>query len=328
MSRRLPFLNGIRAFEAAARTGGFAAAGAELHLSPAAVSRLVKLLEARIGGALFERRPNRLALTDAGRAYRDGLTPILDDLARLTERVAAQAAGRRVLTIGVGPTFAIRWLIPRLADLRRQAPGLEVRITTGGAAAPFSEGWTCGIALGDGDWPGLAALPLFEADLLPVAAPALAPRLRRPADLGREALLRVAHAPEDWPRWLAAAGVAGVAAEGPVFDYYGHALQAAADGLGVAMGIRPYVDDDLAAGRLVAPFAMAVPKGRRWYLVHGPHRVEEPGFRLFRDWILARAGEGTPPPPQPSPAHGGGSGTTPPRPVPPRQVGRRPSARA
>ena len=313
MSRRLPFLNGIRAFEAAARTGGFAAAGAELHLSPAAVSRLVKLLEARIGGPLFERRPNRLALTEAGAAYRDGLTPILDDLARLTERVAAQAAGRRVLTIGVGPTFAIRWLIPRLADLRRQAPGLEVRITTGGAAAPFSEGWTCGIALGEGAWPGLTAMPLFEADLLPVAAPALAARLRRPGNLGRETLLRVAHAPEDWPRWLAAAGVARVDAEGPVFDYYGQALQAAADGLGVAMGIRPYVDDDLAAGRLVAPFALAVPKGRRWYLVHAPHRAEEPGFVVFRDWILAQAG---------------GPAPTPPRPAASRRAGWRPSARA
>lgn len=321
MNRRLPFLNGIRAFEAAARRGGFAAAGEELHLSPAAVSRLVRLLEDRIGGALFERRANRLALTEAGRSYRDGLTPILDDLARLTERVAEQAAGRRVLTLGVGPTFAIRWLIPRLADLARQAPELEVRITTGGAAAPFSDGWTCGIALGDGSaWPGLEAVPLFAADLLPVCTPAIAARLRRagggPAALARESLLRVAHAPEDWPRWLAAAGVAGVAAAtGPVFAYYGQALQAAADGLGVAMGIRPYVDDDLAAGRLVAPFGPAVPKGLGWSLIHRAARAEEPGFRAFRDWILAQAAAGAapipPPPPAPSP-----------------RAARRPSARA
>jgi len=293
MPRRRPFLNGIRAFESAARLGGFAAAGQELHLSPAAVSRLVRLLEARLGGPLFERHANRLALTEAGLAYRDGLTPILDDLARLTGRVAEQAQGRRVLTIGVGPTFAIRWLIPRLADLRREAPALEVRVTTGGAAAPFSPGWTCGIALGEGAWPGLVAEPLFEADLLPVCAPALAARLRRPSALARESLLRVAHAPEDWPRWLDAAGATGVAAEGPLFDYYGQAQQAAADGLGVAMGIRPYVDDDLAAGRLVAPFALAVPKGRRWYLVHRPERAAEPGFRAFRAWLLRAAA--TPP---------------------------------
>ena len=303
MSRRLPFLNGIRAFEAAARRGGFAAAGEELHLSPAAVSRLVKLLEARIGGALFERHANRLALTEAGLAYRDGLTPILDDLARLTDRIAEQARGVRVLTIGVGPTFAIRWLIPRLVDLRRQAPGLEVRITTGGAAAPFSEGWTCGIVLGEGTWPGLEALPLFAADLLPVCTPMIASRLGDPGALARETLLRVAHAPEDWPLWLAAAGAPGIAASGPVFDYYGHALQAAADGVGVAMGISPYVDDDLAAGRLVAPFTRRVPKGRRWYLVHRAARAEDPGFRIFREWLLAQGeATATPPPPAPSPS--------------------------
>jgi LysR family transcriptional regulator, glycine cleavage system transcriptional activator len=291
--RRLPTLNGVRAFEAAARLGGFAAAASELRLSPAAVSRLVRLLEDRLGGTLFERRANRLALTEAGRAYRDGLTPILDDLARLTERVAEEAAGRRVLTIGVGPTFAIRWLIPRLKDLRRRAPALEVRVTTGGAAVPFSEGWTCGIALGDGaGWPGLAATALFDADLLPVASPAIAARLAEgpAAALARESLLRVAHAPEDWPRWLAAAGLPGVVAGGPVFDYYGQALQAAADGLGVAMGIRPYVDDDLAAGRLVAPFARSVPKGLGWYLIRRPARDSEPGFRAFRDWLLGQAG--------------------------------------
>lgn len=301
---RLPFLNGIRAFEAAARTGGFAAAGRELNLSPAAVSRLVQLLEGRIGGPLFRRRPNRLVLTEAGLAYRDGLTPILDALARLTERVAADAAGRRVLTIGVGPTFAIRWLIPRLADLHRRAPEIEVRITTGGAASPYSPGWSCGIALGDGTrWPGLAAVPLFAADLLPVAAPAIATRLGGgPAALARESLLRVAHAPQDWPRWLSAAGLPGLQAGGPVFDYYGQALQAAADGLGVAMGIRPYVDDDLAAGRLVAPFALPVPKGVGWSLIHDPARGADAAFQVFRDWLLGQAAAAPTPPLPPAPA--------------------------
>jgi LysR family glycine cleavage system transcriptional activator len=284
-----PFLNGIRAFEAAARSGGFTAAAAELHVTPAAVSRLVKLLEARIGVALFTRQANRLTLTEAGRRYRDGLVPLLDALSRLTAEVAARG-GRSVLTVGVGPTFAIRWLIPRLADWQRRQPGIEVHITTGGAAAPFAEGWTCGIRLGDGAWPGLLATPLFAADLLPVCRPALAARLADPASLAGECLLRVAHAAEDWPRWLAAAGAGAVRADGPVFDFYGQALQAAADGVGIAMGIRPYVDDDLAAGRLVAPFALPVPKGRRWWLVHRPARGGEPGFRAFRDWLLAEAG--------------------------------------
>jgi LysR family glycine cleavage system transcriptional activator len=154
--RRLLFLNGIRAFEATARSGSFAGAGAELNVSAAAVSRMVHLLEQRLGVALFERKANRLAMTAAGRAYQSGLTPIFDALASLTAQVTAPT-GARVLTIGVGPTFAMRWMIPRLSDFRRQEPDIEVRITTGGAAAPFGDDWSCGIKLGDGAWPGLVA---------------------------------------------------------------------------------------------------------------------------------------------------------------------------
>jgi LysR family glycine cleavage system transcriptional activator len=286
--RRLLFLNGIRAFEAAARSGSFSGAGAELNVSAAAVSRMVHLLEQRLGVALFERKANRLAMTAAGRAYQSGLTPIFDALAGLTARVTAPSAVR-VLTIGVGPTFAMKWLIPRLADFRKHAPDIDVRITTGGAAAPFGDDWSCGITLGGGEWPGLVAEPLFAADLLPVCAPRLATQLKHPADLRGPSLLRVAHSPDDWPSWLKAAGVARVAARGPELQYYGQALQAAVDGLGVAMGIRPYIDDDLAAGRLVAPFVLSVPKGMRWYLVYRGFQTEQRDFAAFRRWIIRAA---------------------------------------
>jgi LysR family glycine cleavage system transcriptional activator len=286
--RRLLFLNGIKAFEAAARSGSFAGAGAELNVSAAAVSRMVHLLEQRLGVELFERKANRLAMTAAGRAYQSGLTPIFDALASLTAQVTAPSS-QRVLTLGVGPTFAMRWLIPRLADFQKEAPDIEVRITTGGAAAPFGDDWSCGIKLGDGDWPDLVAEPLFSADLLPVCAPRLAAQLKRPSDLRGPNLLRVAHAAEDWPLWLKAAGVARVSARGPEFEFYGQAQQAAADGLGVAMGIRPYIDDDLAAGRLIAPFALSVPKGMRWYLVYRSFRTEQRDFAAFRRWIIRAA---------------------------------------
>jgi len=191
-----------------------------------------------------------------------------------------------VLTIGVGPTFAMRWLIPRLADFRKHEPDIDVRITTGGAAAPFVDDWSCGIKLGDGEWPGLVAEPLFAADLLPVCAPRLATPLKRASDLRGPTLLRVAHASDDWPLWLKAAGVARVTARGQEFQFYGQALQAAVDGLGVAMGIRPYIDDDLAAGRLVAPFALTVPKGMRWYLVYRSFQTGRRDFAAFRRWII------------------------------------------
>jgi LysR family glycine cleavage system transcriptional activator len=286
--RRLLFLNGIRAFEAAARSGSFAGAGAELNVSAAAISRMVHLLEQRLGVELFERKANRLAMTAAGRAYQSGLTPIFDALASLTAQVTA-ATSPRVLTIGVGPTFAMRWLIPRLADFHQHEPDIDVRITTGGAAAPFAGDWSCGIKLGDGEWPGLVAEPLFAADLQPVCAPRLAAPLKRPGDLKGPGLLRVAHSPDDWPSWLKAAGVARVTARGPEFQFYGQALQASADGLGIAMGIRPYIDDDLAAGRLVAPFALSVPKGMRWYLVYRGFRTEQRDFAAFRRWIIRAA---------------------------------------
>jgi LysR family glycine cleavage system transcriptional activator len=288
--RRLLFLNGIKAFEAAARSGSFAAAGSELNVSAAAVSRMVHLLEERLGVALFERKANRLALTPAGRAYQSGLTPIFDALASLTAQVTAPS-NIRVLTIGVGQTFAMRWLIPRLADFRKAEPDIDVRITTGGAAVPFGDDWSCGIRLGHGDWPELEAEPLFTGDLVPVCTPRLAASLKRPADLKGPALLRVAHAAEDWPLWLKAAGVTRITARGPEFGYYGQALQAALDGLGIAMGIRPYIDDDLAAGRLVTPFALTVPKGMRWYLVYRGFQREQRDFVAFRRWIIRAATE-------------------------------------
>jgi LysR family glycine cleavage system transcriptional activator len=251
---------------------------------------MVHLLEQRLGVALFERKANRLAMTAAGRAYQSGLTPIFDALASLTAQVTAPTSVR-VLTIGVGPTFAMKRLIPRLADFRKEEPDIDVRITTGGAAAPFGDDWSCGITLGDGAWPELVAEPLFAADLLPVCAPKLAAQLKRPGDLRGPSLLRVAHSPDDWPLWLKAAGVARVSARGPEFQFYGQALQAAVDGLGIAMGIRPYIDDDLAAGRLVAPFALSVPKGMRWYLVYRGFSTGQRDFAAFRRWIIRAAAE-------------------------------------
>lgn len=283
--RRLPSLNGLRAFEAAARHGSFTAASDELHVTQAAVSRMVRLLEERLGFALFERRPNGLALTPQGKALQPAITAAFDAIAGITEQVAAMR-NVPVLTLGVGPSFAVRWLIPRLASFHSAHPEIEVRIATGGAINPYRDDWTCGIRLGDGEWPGYEAEPLFSADLFPVCTAAIAKRLSQPVDLRKETLLQVAHAPEDWPLWLAAAGVpARDQALGPRFDNYAMALQAALDGVGVAIGLRPYVQDDIAAGRLVAPFELAVPKGQAWYLVYQPFRQGDPALTAFREWL-------------------------------------------
>ena len=286
--RPLPPLNGIRAFEAAARLGSLMAAGQELHVSATAVSRLVRLLEHRLGVDLFLRSANRLELTSAGRLYQQGLTPLLDSLSRLTEEVRG-SGGPPVLTVGIGPTFAMRWMIPRLGRFQVVAPEVEVRFATGGAAAPFRRDWTCGIKLGDGAPEGLEADVLFAAQLTPVCSPAVAAGL----DLARVPLLRVAHAPRDWPDWLARAGRSDIVQRGPVFENYGQALQAASDGVGLAMGITPYIDDDLQAGRLVAPFDLSIPKGASWHLIYAPERRREAPFNAFRDWLQSEVSSGS-----------------------------------
>src|SRR6478609_9947176 len=204
--RKLPFLNGVRAFEAAARQEGFARAADELHVTPAAISRMVQLLEQRLGVPLFERKANGLTLTVAGRVYRTGLTQVFDQLASLTAQITAMT-GSRVLTVGVGPTFATRWLIPRLAGFQKEEPEVEVRFATGGATLPYNDDWTCGIRLGDGDWPEFIAEQLFAADFRPVCSPAIARQLKTPDDLKDATLLQIAHAADEWPRWFKVAGL-------------------------------------------------------------------------------------------------------------------------
>ncbi|SMH31314.1 transcriptional regulator GcvA [Azospirillum agricola] len=284
--RRLPSLNGLRAFEAAARHGSFTGAATELHVSQAAISRMVKLLEGRLGFPLFERRANALTLTERGRALHPTLTEAFDSIARRVDTVSAMRAGP-VLTVGLGATFAVRWLIPRLSGFHMAHPEIEVRIATGGAGNPIGEDWTCAVLIGDGRWPGFETELLFTSSLQPVCAPALARSLRSPADLRRATLLHVSHWAEDWPHWLAAAGAGTPESNGLSFGSYAMTLQAAIDGVGVALAPQPYIADDLAAGRLAAPFALAVPMRQSWYLVYRASRREAPGFAAFRDWLFA-----------------------------------------
>ncbi len=198
-------------------------------------------------------------------------------------------AGSRVLTVGVGPTFATRWLIPRLADFQKEEPDIEVRFATGGATLPYNDDWTCGIRLGDGDWPGFVAERLFAADFTPVCSPATGEAAE---DAGRFAGRDTAARRACGGRMAAlvqGGGLSKIRVKGPEFEYYGQALQAAADGVGVAIGISPYVDDDLKAGRLVAPFAQSVSKGEHWYLIYRDGRKDEAAFVAFRAWIMRAA---------------------------------------
>src|SRR5690348_15323090 len=156
MARRPAFLNGLRAFETAARHGSFTLAGRELNVTPAAVSQQVRLLEQRLGFALFQRHANELELTDQGRAFQPGLTDAFDNIQRLTDQVAAMRPGP-VLVAGIAPAFALNWLIPRLPSFSRKHPEVEFRMATGGKRLPLRDDWTCSVRRGVGDWPGYIA---------------------------------------------------------------------------------------------------------------------------------------------------------------------------
>jgi LysR family transcriptional regulator, regulator of gene expression of beta-lactamase len=286
MARRLAFLNGLRAFEAAARRGSFTAAAAELRVTQAAISQQVQLLEERLGFALFRRHANRLELTDQGRAFQPGLTNAFDAIATLIEDVAAMRPGS-ALTVGVAPAFALHWLIPRLTRFNRSHPEVEVRVATGGAKLPLRDDWTCTVRRGIGSWSGYIAEELFPTTLVPVCTPTVAEGLREPSDLHRATLIVVAHLRAQWTWWFDAAGLSAPiepAAE-VVFESSAMAMQAVLDGVGIAVAQLPYVSDALAAGQLTTPFPIIGRKYESWYLAYRPIRQEDRGLLVFRDWL-------------------------------------------
>jgi len=283
-------LNGLRAFEAAARHGSFTLAAKELHVTQAAVSQQVRLLEGRLGFDLFRRHANGLELTDQGRAFQPGLTDAFDTIERLTDQVAAMRSGP-VLTVGVAPAFALHWLIPRLAAFNREHPEVEVRMATGGAKLPLRDDWTCSVRRGVGDWPGYIAEELFPATLVPVCTPAIAKGLREPRDLSSATLIVVSHLRAQWNWWFEAAGLSTPvqAAAEVSFENSAMAIKAVLDGVGVAVAQLPYVSDALIAGRLVAPFPIVRRKYESWYLAYRPIRQEDPALLIFREWLHSEA---------------------------------------
>ena len=289
-----PSLKGLKAAEAALRLGSFVAAANELHVTQTAISRLVKLVEGQIGQRLFDRQANSLTPTPAGRS----LAPLLADSFRRLD--AAVDSVRRAtppgLSVAIGPTFAMRWLIPRLHLFQLRHPGIEVRLVTAiEDTVTLRADWTATIRLSTAPLPGLLAEKLFSAVLIPVAAPQLAATLKKPANLLHHTLLEVAHAPQDWPRWLSESGLDPARFRRRLsFDYSTYAIQAALDGLGIALVRPPYVQDDLDAGRLIRLFDLALgDPGKAWHLIYRPEALDDAPFSAFRDWLLAAVADAT-----------------------------------
>lgn len=287
----LPSLRGLRAVEAALRLGSFAAAAKELGVTQTAISRLVKEVERQLARPLFERRANQSRPTAFAISLQSGLG---DGFRRLEATVAEarRAIDDPTITLSVGPTFAMRWLIPRLTEFHATHPEIDLRLaTTISREVTPGPDTLAAIRLAGAQVPGFVSDALFSGRLMAVCRPDIARRLRTPGDLAREKLLDVRHSPEDWPRWLAAAGLPERARfQTMSFDFSAFAIQAALDGLGVALIRAPYITDDLREGRLVAPFALTIEETQlRWRLIHRAETRSHAAFRTFRRWLLAKA---------------------------------------
>jgi LysR family transcriptional regulator, glycine cleavage system transcriptional activator len=296
MPRRLPPLNALRAFEAAARHGGFARAAEELAVTPAAVSQQVRLLEADLGVALFHRLPRGLALTEAGRGALPELGAAFAGLARAVEEMRG-GSPEGALVVSVLPSFARLWLGPRLPGFVAAHPGIELTVRAETRAVDFArDPVDVGLRYGRGVYPGLHVRLLLTEDVFPVCAPALAagpPPLRRLEDLRRHALLHERDSAEpslDWATWLREAGVGGAeAAAGPGFTDSAMLVEAAARGMGVALGRGALVADELVAGRLVRPLPLSRPAEFAYFAVTRDGRERHPRVRAFLDWLEGEA---------------------------------------
>ena len=296
MPTRLPPLNACRAFEAAARLGSFARAAAELNVTATAISHQVKLLEGWTGKRLFNRRNNAVVPTEAAQLLAPAIADALERIGGGLRNVVGNI-GPSLLTFSVQTDFALKWLIPRLPRFAASHPNVELHLVTSYRTLDLlSEDLDLAIRYLDAD--GLAetganlrADPLLGADLIPVASPVLFPpgRPADPRDLRGVTLLHVKAVEDEWRRWLAAAGITDVDSErGPKFDSYTLSGEAAAQGWGVALGRIGFIEADIAAGRLVAPFGTRLPGRRAWVLLTA-RRPRKPQIASLRTWLLGEA---------------------------------------
>lgn len=316
MNHSWPPLTALRAFESAGRHLSFRKAAAELHVTPAAVSHQIKLLEDQVGVQLFHRLPRAIELTQAGRGFLPKLSEGFERLALAVQAVRAYEKSGK-LSVSVPPAFAAKWLMPRLHRFVTSFPDIDVRISASmrqvdtrslpygpAAEAERLDEADMEVRFGDGNYPGNQVSKLLSLTFTPLCCPHLLagrPPLRKPADL-RQFLLLHDDLPEiiagwpNWSEWFAAAGVDGADFErGPHFSHPTLGLDAAIDCAGIVLGARELAAFDLAAKRLVAPFDLSLEIAPAYYIVTRSSRADDPRLAAFRQWLLEEVGK----PPKP-----------------------------
>lgn len=294
MLRRLPPLNALKAFEAAARSESFTRAAEELCVTQGAVSHQVKALEDTLGVKLFNRERQRLVITDAGRDYLIVVRDALDRIAVGTERLMQrQAVG--TLTVSTSPDFAAKWLVHRLGRFAELHPEIDLRVSATMHHVDFArEEVDIAVRHGDGTWPGLEVARLCTEQLFPVCSPKLLRGRNRPikpSDVNKFTLLHLDDR-KMWPKWLEAAGIDNAdLSRGPVLNRASMLIDAAVDGQGIALARTALAAWDLLNGRLIKPFDFMLKLDKGYWIVCPKATAAQPKIAIFRDWLLAEAAE-------------------------------------
>ena len=285
MSFRLPPMQALRAFEAAAREKSLTRAAEALHVTHGAISHQIKALEKDLGVALVERAGRGIRLTDEGERFATRVRAAFAELASAVQEITQRSNPRR-LRVSCTPSFGARWLLPRIGRFVDSHPDIDLDISATNALADFTRGDAdVAIRYGFGHWPGLDAEHLTDDAFFPVCSPKIAGGPpKRPQDLARYTLLRSED--EYWKPWFDAVGLdLPEPARGTIFNDSSHLLQAAADGQGVALARRTLIGKDLHNGVLMRPFEVEVPSPRRFYLVYPPRLRDAPKLASFRTWM-------------------------------------------
>jgi len=302
MARNIPPLNPLLAFEAAARHGSFSRAAAELSVTPAAISRQVKMLENYFGTEFFDREPGGVQLTPEARDYASMLSRAFRQIATATDDFRANHASS-ILTISGYTTFLVKWLVPKLPAFQKQHPHIKVRLVTSSAVGAARTDADVAILYGEKDWPGLQSMLLFNDELVPVCSPALlagalpaAGRKKGGGD-GQPAgavaqiaglpLLQLEARRNDWLDWFKLAGMAPPKGGFQSFEDLGVVLESARSGLGVALVQRAYVEENLAHGDLAIAAPVTLRRGRGYYALAGEGSAAKAKVKAFFDWVSA-----------------------------------------
>jgi len=299
MRRHLPPLNGLRAFEAAARHLSFVQAAEELAVTPGAVSHQVKLLEEFLGVQLFRRQARGVRMTEAAQDALPQLVESFDGLERVTDRLTAhRCAG--ALVVSVAPSFAAKWLVPRIEDFHARYPDIDVRVDAAKRVIDFArEDVDVAIRYGAGETPGLRAWRLFERpdEIFPVCSPKLIAAngfLEPRNELQNHLLLHAdwsgaGETSPSWVEWLEAAGVTDIdGTKGPRFSTWALAIQAAVEGQGITLASRYLVADELNDGRLIRPFETVVRRSENvgFHVVCPESAATRPKVKAFCEWVV------------------------------------------